>query len=118
MCSVGGTTTAVCTERMPSTGSLSKPGLTSTLGPGDISQLPVTITNGPATASATDASTTGTNTGTETTGTTEGSGNTAQTSESSPQQTATSTGGSPQITADPRVLLGGAAAALVAAAVL
>lgn len=111
MCSVGGTTTAVCTERPPTTGSLSRPGVTSTLGPEDISQFPVTITKGPST-STTDASTTSTGTGgsdTETAGTartTEGSGNTAS-------QT-TSTGGLPQITADPRVVLGGAAAALVA----
>lgn len=105
---MGGTTTAVCTERMPTTGSLSQPSMTTTLGPDEISQLPVTITGGPS------ASTTGA--GGSGAGTSEGSGNTAHTSGSSSPQTTTSTGGLPQITADPRVVLGGAAAALVAVA--
>ncbi|KAJ5369679.1 uncharacterized protein N7496_005771 [Penicillium cataractarum] len=117
VCSMGGTTTAVCTDVMPSTGSLSQPSETTTLAGDQIYLNPVTITAGPS-ASATDAST-----AMKTTSNSGSTGNTA----SAPQQsgssasssgdaTKTSTGGLPQVTANSKVVLGGAAVALMAAA--
>ncbi|KAJ5949347.1 hypothetical protein N7454_000931 [Penicillium verhagenii] len=124
-CSVGGTTTAVCTEVVSGTGA-NDPGTdTSTYAPTDITLLPVTITAGPVT-------TTAASTATESTGST-GSSDSANTSSSdktgksgstasstsaaasTSAASGTSTGGLSRVTGNPVVALGGAAAALVAA---
>ncbi|KAJ5811291.1 hypothetical protein N7474_007592 [Penicillium riverlandense] len=92
-CSMGGTTAAVCTLTMPHQviGS-SRTELTqvTTLSKNDITFMPVTITAGPLATTTSQAS---------------GASSSAS----------TSTGGLPQITANPGAILGGAAAALVAA---
>ncbi|KAJ5611335.1 hypothetical protein N7510_008054 [Penicillium lagena] len=113
-CSVGGTTTAVCTVTMPHQvigSSRTEFTQVTTLSKNEITLMPVTITAGPS-ATATGASTTATGasttaTGASTTGTSQASGASSSTS--------TSTGGLPQITANRGAILGGAAAALVAA---
>lgn len=76
-----------------------------TLSKDDITFMPVTITAGPS-ATATGASTTATSQA-STTPMSQASGASSSAS--------TSTGGLPQITANPGAILGGAAAALVAA---
>lgn len=111
ICSVGGTTTAVCTDEMPSTGRHSRPSQTTTLGPDEISLVPVTITADSSVAAS--ASVTGASTATGS----NGNGNTAsQTSGASSTGTGTSTGGLPRITAKPGVVLGGVVAAFMVAA--
>lgn len=101
LCSVGGapTTTALCTYLLPSTGSTTEFGMTATVSGRKLPQVPVTITAGPSPEASTTA--------------TGASSSASQTVDAS---TSASTGGLPQITADSRVVLGGAAAALVAAA--
>ncbi|KAJ5150834.1 uncharacterized protein N7482_010086, partial [Penicillium canariense] len=118
VCSVGGTTTAVCTEIMSGTGA-NFPG-TSTIDvpQSELTYLPVTVTAGPA--SATSASTTTESTGSAlTSSNTHSSANTASpTSKASSTTVAshTSTAGLSRVTGNPGVALGGAAAAFIAAA--
>ncbi|GLI81580.1 hypothetical protein PoHVEF18_009965 [Penicillium ochrochloron] len=116
VCSMGGTTTAVCTDVMPSTGARSQPSETTTLASDEISLNPVTITAGPS-ASATEASTAAktTMTNSNNTGNT-ASASQASSSSSSGATTRTSTGGLPRMTANSKVVLGGVAVALMAAA--
>ncbi|KAF3386809.1 hypothetical protein F1880_001690 [Penicillium rolfsii] len=111
---MGGTTTAVCTDLMPSTGALTQPSETTTLASDEISLNPVTITAGPS-ASATEASTAAKTT-TATSHTTENTASGLSSSSSSGATSRTSTGGLPQMTANSKVVFGGAAVALMAAA--
>ncbi|KAJ5935045.1 hypothetical protein N7466_004592 [Penicillium verhagenii] len=121
-CSVGGTTTAVCTEVVSGTGA-NDPGTDSTTyAPTDITLLPVTITAGPATTSA--ASTATESTGSSDSANTSSSDKTGKTGSTASSTSAaastsassgTSTGGLSRVTGNPVVALGGAAAALVAA---
>ncbi|KAF3387586.1 hypothetical protein F1880_000729 [Penicillium rolfsii] len=118
VCSMGGTTTAVCTEMMSGTGANFPGTSTSDLAQSEITYLPVTVTAGPTTTAS--ASTTNDVTSsTSTSAKTHVSGSTASsTSEASstPVASHSSTGGLSRITGSPRVVLGGAAAAIVAAA--
>lgn len=125
LCSLGGTTTAACTEIASGTGANFPGTETDTFAKSDITMLAVTVTAGPATAtsastttdskhtsSADETGTTGTTGATgaaETASSTSGAASTSQTS-------ATSTGGLSRVTGNPAVALGGAAIALVAAA--
>ncbi|KAJ5666380.1 calcium-translocating P-type ATPase PMCA-type [Penicillium maclennaniae] len=101
ICSMGGTTSARCTDLFPTSGHFSQPAAYTTLGQEDISagMIPVTITAGPSTT-ATRASA-ATQTGS--------SADAASTGSSS-----TSTGGLPRMTANPSIVMSGAAAALMA----
>ncbi|KAJ5090580.1 hypothetical protein N7532_009264 [Penicillium argentinense] len=112
-CSLGGSTSAVCTDVLPTTGSNSMQPQTTSIGKDMIASERVTITAG-ATATATGASATKTD---ESSSTADSS--TADSSSATSQGTgasSTSTGGLPQITASPGLALGGVAAALAAAA--
>ncbi|KAI9927060.1 hypothetical protein ASPWEDRAFT_46539 [Aspergillus wentii DTO 134E9] len=123
ICSVGGTTTAVCTES--ASGSAANfPGVsTASYDKSDISLLPVTVTAGSvtsvdATATATTEASTATSAttakSTESSGSFETStrGSTASSSNSS--TTSTSTGGVAHVTGEAVILTGGAAVALAA----
>ncbi|KAJ5668714.1 hypothetical protein N7462_009784 [Penicillium macrosclerotiorum] len=111
ICSMGGTTTAVCTNVMPTTLSYSQPSETTTLSADEISLMPVTITAGPtASGTATSTTSTGSSTGT-------GSSASESTETSSSQSASkTSTGGLPQMTANRGLIAGGAVAVLAAVA--
>ncbi|CAI7584243.1 unnamed protein product [Penicillium glandicola] len=107
-CSVGGTTAAVCTYVMPTTGSNSMAAQTTTMKKDEINFIPVTITAGPA-ATATGSLVTATGALTTASGSTG-----SQTVDAA--ASSTSTGGLPRMTADGRVILGGAVAAVMAVA--
>ncbi|KAJ5397774.1 hypothetical protein N7509_005887 [Penicillium cosmopolitanum] len=109
ICSMG-TISTVCTGMMPTTGT-AVAAYTTTLGKGYLSSEGVTITAG-ATRAATDSSATKT-TSSDSSKAANSGDSTSQTARGS---ASTSTGGMPRITAGPRIALGGAAAALVAAA--
>lgn len=128
LCSLGGTTTAACTEIASGTGANFPGTETDTFAKSDITMLAVTVTAGPATATSasttTDSKHTSSADKTGTTGTTRATGATgaAETASSTSgaastsQTSATSTGGLSRVTGNPGVALGGAAIALVAAA--
>ncbi|KAJ6108681.1 GPI anchored protein [Penicillium sp. IBT 18751x] len=101
MCSMGGTTSARCTDLFPTSGHFSQPTVYTTLGQEDVSagMIPVTITAGPSTT-ATQASA----------ATQTGSSADAASTESS----STSTGGLPRMTANSGIVMGGAAVAMMA----
>ncbi|CAL5873066.1 uncharacterized protein PFLUO_LOCUS7335 [Penicillium psychrofluorescens] len=128
-CSMGGSTAAVCTltiQHQVIGSSRTELTQVTTLSKGDVTYMPVTITAGPSAAApgasttATGASTTATGASTTATGastTTTSKASTTATSQASgaSSSASTSTGGLPQITANPGAILGGAAAALIAA---
>ncbi|CAI7619618.1 unnamed protein product [Penicillium pancosmium] len=107
ICSMG-TISTICTVMMPTTGT-AVAAYTTTLGKGYLSSEGVTITAG-VTRAATGSSATKTDDSSKATN----SGDTA--SQTVSGSASTSTGGMPRITAGPGIALGGAAAALVAAA--
>ena len=109
VCSVGGTTSAVCTDKGRLSGSSTVPAETTTLGSIYMTRKSVTITAG-ATATATGSSATKT----DDSGSTNSDGTASQTSGGAGS---TSSGaGFPHITANPGIAFGGAAAALMVAA--
>ncbi|KAJ5966488.1 hypothetical protein N7481_013202 [Penicillium waksmanii] len=108
ICSMGGTTSAVCTDMMPTTGT-AVAAYTTTLGKEYLSSEGVTINAG-ATRAATGSSATKTDDSSKATNSGDSTSQTASGSAS------TSTGGIPRITAVPGIALGGAAAALMVAA--
>jgi hypothetical protein len=118
VCSMGGTTTAVCTEMMSGTGANFPGTSTSDYAQSDITFLPVTVTAGPTTTAS--ASTTSDLTSSApTSNKTHASGSTASSTSVASSATVashSSTGGLSRITGSPRVALGGAAVAFVAAA--
>lgn len=122
LCSLGGTTTAACTEVASGTGANFPGTETDTYAQTDITMLAVTVTAGPATATSasttTDTKHTSTADNTGTTGATGTTGSASSTSgaASTSQTSATSTGGLSRVTGNPGIALGGAAIALVAAA--
>ncbi|KAJ5647649.1 hypothetical protein N7490_004021 [Penicillium lividum] len=115
LCSLGGTTTAECTEVASGTGANFPGTETDTFVKTDITMLAVTVTAGPTTATSTsttaDLKHTSSNDKTGTTGSASSTSEAASTSQAS----ATSTGGLSRVTGNPGVALGGAAIALVAA---
>lgn len=97
LCSMSSSTstTALCTFLLPSTGSTTEYGMTATISGRTLPSKAVTITAGPSTTAT---------------------GATATVDASTSGAASASTGGLPQITAGPGFVLGGVAAALVAAA--
>ena len=118
MCSVSGTTAAHCTEIMAGT-EANFPGTVITdLAQSQMTYFPVTVTAGlttttgaAATATETSKTMSSSATASATTGMSASSSGAAASATSS-----LSTGGLPRMTGSPRMVLGGAAAALVAAA--
>ncbi|KAK5788563.1 hypothetical protein VI817_009521 [Penicillium citrinum] len=111
VCSVGGTTSAECTDKGRLSGSSTLPAQTTKLGSIYITSHSVTITAG-ATATATGASATKTD-DSASSGATNSDSTASQTSSGA---SSTSSGGIPRITANPGIALGGAAAAFMMAA--
>ncbi|KAI9861008.1 MAG: hypothetical protein M1824_002774 [Vezdaea acicularis] len=117
-CSIGGTTTAVCSESFGGPGANFSGATVATYGATDVSLSPIIVTDGAAasqthsaaaTTTTTDSSSTSTKMGTTTTGTA------ASGKGSSTQTASTSTSGNAamaQITANPHMAIGGAAIAL------
>jgi hypothetical protein len=105
---MGGTTTAKCTDAFPTTGRFSQSAAYTTLVKEDIvyGMMPVTITAGPSTTA----------TGSTATQTGKSDATASQSSDASTESSSTSTGGLPRITASPGMIMGGAAAALMAVA--
>ncbi|KAJ6017273.1 GPI anchored protein [Penicillium sp. IBT 35674x] len=121
LCSLGGTTTAACTEMASGTGANFPGTETGTFAKTDITMLAVTVTAGPTATSASTTTDSKHTSSTDKTGTTEaagttGSGSSTSGAASTSQASATSTGGLSRVTGHPGVALGGAAIALVAAA--
>ncbi|KAJ5987739.1 hypothetical protein N7481_002949 [Penicillium waksmanii] len=117
VCSLGGTTTAVCTD-INSGADANFPGThTTTLASSDITSLPVTITAGATTGAASDTSASASTTESSTTATsdTTASQTSASSSGAMASSTSSSTGGMSQITGAP-VLALGAAVAFIAGA--
>ncbi|KAJ5389733.1 uncharacterized protein N7496_000801 [Penicillium cataractarum] len=118
VCSMGGTTTATCTDIMSGTGANFPGTSSSTLAQSDITFFPVTVTAGPT---STNSASTATDTTSSalTSSKTNASGSTASSASATSSAAVashTSTGGLSRVTGSPRVVLGGAAAALIAAA--
>lgn len=103
-CSVGGTSTAVCTDLLPTTGPNSMAPQTTTLAKDQVASEAVTITAGSAAAATGSAATT------------DASNSSGTASQTSAGSASTSTGGMPHVTANPGIALGGAAAAFMVAA--
>ncbi|KAH8692024.1 hypothetical protein BGW36DRAFT_386843 [Talaromyces proteolyticus] len=137
-CSVGGSTTAICTEAVTGTGAMSPGTSTFTLGPSDLPLMeqPVTVTAGSITqdtssatsavsavsaasaASAASATTTSGGPPSSTNTSSDTSTAATKTSKASAVSTASSTGGSmPLITGNVKLSLGGAVLALAAAGI-
>ncbi|KAJ5659903.1 hypothetical protein N7507_006354 [Penicillium longicatenatum] len=118
-CSMGGTTTAVCVEVASGSGANFPGTETGTFAQSEISYLAVTVTAGPATetsvSTTTDSAHTSSADKTASSGTT-GSASSTSGAASTSQSSATSSGGLSRVTGNPVVALGGAAAAMVAAA--
>ncbi|KAJ5749553.1 hypothetical protein N7533_006581 [Penicillium manginii] len=115
ICSVGGTTAAVCTE-IDSGSDANFPGThTTTLARSEITSLPVTITAGATTNAASDTSASTTESSTTAASDTTASQTSASNSGAMTSSTSSSTGGMSQITGAP-VLALGAAVAFVAGA--
>ncbi|KAJ5480679.1 hypothetical protein N7539_006573 [Penicillium diatomitis] len=113
VCSMGGTTTAKCTEMMGGSAANFPGTSTLDLAQSQITYLPVTVTAGAITAG--DSTTTATASATSTISKAS-SAAPSTVSKASGAASSTSTGGLPRITGNPRAVLGGAAAALIAAA--
>ncbi|KAJ5532969.1 hypothetical protein N7513_000684 [Penicillium frequentans] len=121
LCSLGGTTTAACTEIASGTGANFPGTETGTFAKTDITMLAVTVTAGPTATSASTTTDAKHTSSADKTGTTEaagttGSGSSTSGAASTSQTSATSTGGLSRVTGNPGIALGGAAIALVAAA--
>ncbi|KAJ5437899.1 uncharacterized protein N7458_008897 [Penicillium daleae] len=120
VCSMGGTTTAVCTEMMSGTGANFPGTSTGHLAQSDITLIPVTVTAGPTSTAS--ASTTTDLTGSTSTSSssnvhaTGGTASSASAASSTIVASHTSTGGLSRVTGNPCVVFGGAAAAFIAAA--
>ncbi|CAI7647362.1 unnamed protein product [Penicillium pancosmium] len=115
ICSLGGTTTAVCTDINSGAGANFPGTHTTTLASSDITSLPVTITAGATTGAASDTSASTTESSTTATSDTTASQTSASSSGAMASSTSSSTGGMSQITGAP-VLALGAAVAFVAGA--
>jgi hypothetical protein len=118
VCSMGGTTTAICTEMMSGTGANFPGTSTIDIAQSDITFLPVTVTAGLTTTAST-STTSDVTSSALTSNKTHASGSTAPSTSVASSATVashSSTGGLSRITGSPRVVLGGAAAALVVAA--
>ncbi|KAJ5413932.1 hypothetical protein N7509_000559 [Penicillium cosmopolitanum] len=115
ICSLGGTTTAVCTDINSGAGANFPGTHTTTLASSDITSLPVTITAGATTGAASDTSASTTESSTTATSDTPASQTSASSSGAMASPTSSSTGGMSQITGAP-VLALGAAVAFVAGA--
>ncbi|KAJ5777646.1 hypothetical protein N7520_000892 [Penicillium odoratum] len=119
VCSVGGTTTAACTEVLSGTGANWVGTDTETYAQSEITFLPVTVTAGPATVTSVSTTASSTDSSQTSAGQTASSGNTASSTSgtsSTIKTSAVSTGGLSRVTGNPSIALGGAAVAFVAAA--
>ncbi|KAI9929896.1 hypothetical protein ASPWEDRAFT_167562 [Aspergillus wentii DTO 134E9] len=114
LCSVGGTTSAVCTETAKGNGA-NNPGEkhVSTYSGSNLPLVPVTITAGSVTSAAEGSD--ATSTASTATATSAESTSTESSASGGSTSTSASTGGMPQMTGDVKALFGGAAVAIAAA---